>query len=112
MSIRYNAPHYEIIATLLKTESGQHQITHVVEKPKKPLTNFALTGVNIFEPKIFDAIRKTKSGINGEIQLTDSIQTLIQKKYTVMASIMKPKEQCIDIGTPSNYYKALSLSYK
>jgi UTP--glucose-1-phosphate uridylyltransferase len=99
------------VATLKKISSTRHLITHVVEKPKKPSTNFALTGVNVFEPEIFDAIRKTKPGVNQEIQLTDSIQTLIENKHTVMASIMKTKDQCIDIGTPSNYFKALSLSY-
>mgnify|MGYP001588707574 CR=1 FL=1 len=99
------------VATLKKVGNEKHQITHVVEKPKKPSTNFALTGVNVFEPEIFDAIRKTKPGVNQEIQLTDSIQTLIKNKHTVMASIMKPKDHCIDIGTPSNYFKALSLSY-
>jgi len=99
------------VATLKKVSNNKHQIIHVVEKPKKPSTDFALTGVNIFEPEIFDAIRKTKPGVNQEIQLTDSIQTLIKNKHIVMASIMKSRERCIDIGTPFNYFKALSLSY-
>ena len=99
------------VAELKKFDKMKFKVTHVVEKPKKPLTNYALTGVNIFEPEIFDAIRKTKIGVNGEIQLTDSIQTLIDTNHLVMASIMNSRAQCIDIGTPKNYFKALSHSF-
>ena len=99
------------VAELKKFGKMKFKVTHVVEKPKKPLTNYALTGVNIFEPEIFDAIRKTKIGVNGEIQLTDSIQTLIDANHLVMASIMNSRDQCIDIGTPKNYFKALSHSF-
>lgn len=99
------------VANLKKFGKMDYEVEHVVEKPKKPSTNFALTGVNVFEPKIFEAIRKTKTGVNGEIQLTDSIQTLIKNKHNVMASLMKSNEQCIDIGTPKNYFKALTYSY-
>lgn len=100
------------VANLKEISKGRYLITHVVEKPKNPKTNFALTGVNIFQPDIFDAIRKTKAGVNQEIQLTDSIQTLIKENHKVMASVMKSNEECIDIGTPINYFKALSYSYK
>ena len=99
------------VAELKKFDKMKFKVTHVVEKPKKPLTNYALTGVNIFEPEIFDAIRKTKIGVNGEIQLTDSIQTLIDTNHLVMASIMNSRAQCIDVGTPKNYFKALSHSF-
>jgi len=99
------------VANLKKIDGQKYEITRVVEKPKKPSTNFALTGVNVFEPEIFAAIRKTKIGVGKEIQLTDSIQTLIKTNHKVMASIMKPNDPCIDIGTTINYYKALSYSY-
>lgn len=99
------------VANLKKIGKIKFEVTRLVEKPKKPSTNYALTGVNIFEPEIFNAIRKTKTGINEEIQLTDSIQTLIDTNHRVMASIMRSGEQCIDIGTPKNYFKALSYSF-
>ena len=98
------------VATLKKI-SNTYKVIHVVEKPKNPLTNFALIGVNVFEPEIFDAIKNTKKGVKGEIQLTDSIQTLIKMNYNVIASKMKINDVCIDIGTPKNYFSALSYSY-
>ena len=52
-----------------------------------------------------------QKGVNGEIQLTDSIQTLIKTNHEVIASIMNPKDVCIDIGVPETYYSALKYSY-
>ena len=98
------------VATLKKLK-GVYKVVHAVEKPKKPETNFALTGVNIFESDIFDAIKNTKKGVRGEIQLTDSIQTLIQTNHEVIASIMNQGDPCIDIGVPTNYFDALKYSY-
>ena len=108
---KVNDPRQYGVATLKKFSNGSYHVTHVVEKPKKPLSNLALTGVNVFESAIFDAIKNTKKGVKGEIQLTDSIQTLINMNYSVIASKMKENDVCIDIGTPSNYFSALSYSF-
>ena len=99
------------VATIKKYGKSQIKITKVVEKPKNPPTNFALTGVNVFENDIFHAIKKTKRGINGEIQLTDSIQTLIKEDHSVVGSVMSPNDPCIDIGVPETYYTALKYSF-
>ena len=106
-----NDPRQYGVATLKKAPNNIYQVVRVVEKPKKPLTNFALTGVNVFESAIFDAIKNTKKGVKGEIQLTDSIQTLINMNHDVIASKMKVRDVCIDIGTPRNYFAALSYSF-
>ncbi|TSA16788.1 MAG: hypothetical protein D4R72_06065, partial [Nitrosopumilales archaeon] len=99
------------VATLQRKENGVYRVIRVVEKPKNPPTNFALTGVNVFEPEIFDAIKNTKKSVNNEIQLTDSIQTLIRTNHRVFASKMRPNDVCIDIGTPENYFSAIKYSY-
>ncbi|MGI0011206.1 MAG: sugar phosphate nucleotidyltransferase [Nitrosopumilaceae archaeon] len=99
------------VATLRRKENGVYEVIRVIEKPKNPPTNFALTGVDVFEPEIFDAIKKTKKSVNNEIQLTDSIQTLIKTNHTVLASKMNSKTICIDVGTPQNYFSALNYSY-
>jgi len=99
------------VATLTRKNKNYYKVIKVVEKPRKPKTNYALTGVNIFESEIFNAITKTKSGVNKEIQLTDSIQTLIKQNYEVLASIMNQRDICIDIGVPNSYFKALKFSY-
>jgi len=98
------------VATLKKIK-GNLKIIQVIEKPKKPQSNYALTGVNIFEKEIFDAIKNTKPGVNGEIQLTDGIETLIKQGKNVVGSLMNSVDPCIDIGVPNTYFDALKYSY-
>lgn len=57
-----------------------NRITKVVEKPKNPPTLVKGIGLYVFSPLIFEAIKKTSpSNLRGEIELTDSIQTLIDR---------------------------------
>ena len=68
--------------------------------------------IYIFNPKIFDALSKTKQGIGKELQLTDAIQKMIKEKNIVNAIKFSKTDDCIDIGTPENYFHAISLSYR
>lgn len=106
----YNPRQYGV-ATMKKISKNTYKILQVVEKPKNPPTDFALTGINIFEPEIFKAIERTKPGVKGEIQLTDCIQNLLKSGHEVLGSVMNTKDVCIDIGTPKNYFLALQHSY-
>ena len=98
------------VVTFRKNKS-ELKITKVVEKPKNPDSNYILTGVNIFEREIFNAIKNTKPGVNNEIQLTDGVQTLIKNKKKVVGSLMKTTDPCIDIGVPETYFDAIKYSY-
>lgn len=50
-------------------------VTDLVEKPKRELAPslYALPGRYCFSANIFDYLRNAKAGVNGEIQLTDSM---------------------------------------
>jgi dTDP-glucose pyrophosphorylase len=81
-------------------------ITDIIEKPKLKDTpsKFGCIGIYIFNPKIFDAIKITKPGVNNEYQLTDSIKILINQKKRVLFKEISGKH--IDIGTLENLKKA------
>ena len=68
--------------------------------------------IYIFKPSIFNVLLKTKPGVGKEIQLTDAIQKMIKDKKNVEAIKFLGKNDCIDIGTPENYYLATCISYK
>jgi len=55
------------------------RITDLVEKPSpdEAPSNLAIIGRYVLTPAIFGALRRTKPGSGGEIQLTDAIQQLI-----------------------------------
>lgn len=54
----------------------------LVEKPAKDNipSNLVFAGRYVMTPEIFDAIRKTKPGVNNEIQLTDAIRILMNEQ--------------------------------
>jgi UTP--glucose-1-phosphate uridylyltransferase len=61
------------------SQNGQlYRLNGLVEKPKQnPPSNLAIIGRYVFTPTIFKFLEKQELGINGEIQLTDSIHKLI-----------------------------------
>ena len=63
-----------------------YRVTDMVEKPKKEdaPSNLAIIGRYILTPDIFDILRNTPPGKNGEVQITDALLTQA-KKGCVMA---------------------------
>ena len=66
-------------------EPGIIRVQKVVEKPEKPKTNWAIMAMYVFNPVIFKALAATIPGMNGEIQLTDAIQKLVDWDKKVYA---------------------------
>jgi UTP--glucose-1-phosphate uridylyltransferase len=56
----------------------------MVEKPDpaEAPSNLAVIGRYVLHPRIFEVLRHQEPGRGGEIQLTDALQTLSQKKGT------------------------------
>ena len=95
----------EITSNIIKVKS-------VVEKPEHPKTNLAIMAMYIFHPVIFKALEATNPGKNGEIQLTDAIQKMVEWGLKVYAVKLDGDYQHLDIGSPERYWQALELSYK
>jgi UTP--glucose-1-phosphate uridylyltransferase len=66
----------------------------------------------VFHPVIFKALEVTKPGKNGEIQLTNAIQKLIDWGLKVYAVKLDHSYTRLDIGSPEIYWEALQLSYQ
>ncbi|NOZ69181.1 MAG: UTP--glucose-1-phosphate uridylyltransferase GalU [Deferribacteres bacterium] len=72
---------YGVIAGT-EVEKNVYKISDMVEKPKasEAPSDLAIIGRYILTPDIFSIIEKTSPGKGGEIQLTDALKSLLQKK--------------------------------
>jgi UTP--glucose-1-phosphate uridylyltransferase len=95
-----------------EVEPDYIRVKSVVEKPEKPKTNLAIMAMYVFHPVIFKALEATKPGKNGEIQLTDAIQKLVDWGLKVYAVKLDNEYRHLDIGSPKRYWEALELSYQ
>jgi UTP--glucose-1-phosphate uridylyltransferase len=94
-----------------EVEEGIFKVRNVVEKPEKPKTNLAIMAMYVFHPVIFKALEATKPSKNGEIQLTDGIQKLVDWGLKVYAIKLDKNYSRLDIGSPEAYWEALELSH-
>lgn len=70
------------IAEVDESNPARFKVTSLVEKPKASETTsrWALPGRYVFDNSIMDILKEAKPSLGGEIQLTDSMKVLMQKK--------------------------------
>jgi len=55
-----------------------NRIINIEEKPKQPKTNYAVTGIYMYDSKVFDIIKTLKPSERGELEITDVNNTYIK----------------------------------
>ena len=90
---------------------GLYRVTDMVEKPSKEEapSNLAIIGRYILTPDIFDKIRNTPPGRNGEVQITDAILQQA-KEGCVLAYKFKGKR--FDCGSVDGFVEATNFCYQ
>jgi UTP--glucose-1-phosphate uridylyltransferase len=70
---------YGVVAAT-PVEDRVHRIHELVEKPSRQEapSNLTIVGRYILPPEIFDYLKRTPPGANGEIQLTDGLLLLLE----------------------------------
>jgi len=83
------------------------RVTGLVEKPspQEAPSNLAVVGRYVLPPTIFDAIRRTKPGSGGEIQLTDAMALLLEEGTPVHGVVYRGTRY--DTGAPLGYLQAV-----
>jgi glucose-1-phosphate thymidylyltransferase len=54
-----------------------------VEKPAQPASDYAVTGIYVYGPPIFEAVRGIRPSARGELEISDAHQYLLDHGYQV-----------------------------
>ncbi len=82
------------------------KVINIEEKPKKPKSNYAVTGLYMYDNDVFKIIKKLKPSGRGEYEITDVNNEYIKRQkmtYTVL------KGWWTDAGTFGSLFRASNL---
>jgi len=113
----FNRSSYDAMILLCQVKNPQRfgvakidekgKLVKLIEKPKEPPSNYALTGIYFFKPVIFKMIEKLKPSWRGELEITDAIQLLLESGHNVGYQIVQGWWK--DTGTPEDILEANRL---
>ena len=61
----------------------------LVEKPLEPPSDLAMIGVYMFKSGFFDSVARVQPSARGELEITDTVQQLIDTKHDVRAEVVQ-----------------------
>jgi glucose-1-phosphate thymidylyltransferase len=64
------------------------KVVRLVEKPTEPIGDLALVGVYMFGPEVFESVERIRPSFRNELEITDAIQDLIDRGFTVRPHIV------------------------
>src|SRR3989338_1791336 len=90
-------------------EINEGRIISIAEKPKKPKSNYVITGIYMYDHKVFDIVRTLKPSRRGELEITD-VNNAYLKNNQLYYDIL----DCwwTDCGMPETLYRATALMRK
>ncbi|MDD3807865.1 MAG: glucose-1-phosphate thymidylyltransferase, partial [Candidatus Marinimicrobia bacterium] len=80
------------------------RIVSIEEKPQKPKSDFAVTGIYLYNESIFEAVHAIKPSPRGELEISDAHQYLIQQNKKITYSIISGWWK--DTGKPEDLLEA------
>ena len=84
------------------------KIVSIKEKPKRFVSDLAITGLYFFDNKVVSFAKKLKASPRGELEITDLLN-FYRKQNTLTADIIGRGGAWLDTGSMEDYYKTISF---
>lgn len=78
------------------------------EKPKKFISDLAITGLYFFDNKVVNFSKKLKASSRGELEITDLLN-FYRKEKNLKADLIGRGGAWLDTGSMEDYYKTISF---
>jgi glucose-1-phosphate thymidylyltransferase len=88
-------------------EVKDDRVVRLVEKPHAPQSDLAVIGIYMFDHHVFEAVNNIRPSARGELEITDTIQYLIDRGLKVSPQIVAGA--WIDTGKPGDILEANRL---
>ena len=82
-----------------------NKVHSIEEKPKKPKSNIAITGLYIFDNKVIEIAKKIKPSKRNELEITDVINEYL-KENKLNVELLNKNDKWFDTGTPESLFEA------
>jgi len=88
--------------------NDKNKITSIKEKPKKYLSDLAITGLYFFDNKVIEYSKQLKPSKRGEIEITDLLNKY-KKTNNLYANFLGRGGAWLDTGSIDDYYKTIAF---
>ncbi len=85
-------------------ELNNNKIIKIIEKPKEPKSNLAVTGIYCLTSLIFEIIKNLKPSWRNELEITDALDQMLEKNYKITYHMITNYWK--DTGTPEDVLHA------
>ena len=90
------------------TIDNKNRIKKIVEKPKKHISDYAVTGIYFFDNKVIQYAKELKPSKRGELEITDLLKKY-KKNNKLSANIITRGGAWLDTGSIDDYYKTTAF---
>ena len=84
--------------------NNKNKISLIKEKPKKYISDYAITGLYFFDNKVIDYTKKLRPSKRGETEITDLLKKYLMKNK-LDSEILGRGGAWLDTGSIENFYK-------
>jgi len=90
--------------------NSENIVTSIIEKPKKPKSRYAVTGIYFYDHNVVDYAKKISKSDRGELEITD-LNNIYIKKRKLQTEIFGRGSAWFDTGTHDSMLEASNFIY-